>query len=109
MKIEGNRIELERLILGAFRYALPRHITQAMLDIQGIIIANIGQVDSWVVEQMVCDIEHEIKFAALYVDASKNSGLKTEVDTDYLKPLLKRLKAEMESRKWTHQQHQQEN
>lgn len=60
-EIKGDEHDLSVLMLFAFRYCSNRHFTQAMLDIDSVILNNIHLLSAEFIRQMINDIEHEQK------------------------------------------------
>ena len=57
--IKGPKINLNWLIVAAFRYAVCRHTTQAMWGIENVILDNLDVLTTEFISQFVRDIKRE--------------------------------------------------
>lgn len=80
-QIIGSELNLNWLIVAAFRYAVRRHTTQAMYGIGDVILDNLDLVQTGFIKQFIRDIESEREYDK-YVQKEKQ-----EADTYFFKRL----------------------
>lgn len=94
-KISGKDLELQWLIVAAFRYALTRHSTQFILNIEDVIFNNIKLLQDCSIKSFIQDIYYEqFKTSINEWDV----GTLQNPDTSYLNNILERLQQEYISR-----------
>lgn len=59
MEIRGEQPELSWVLVAAFRYAVRRHGTQCLLNIQSTLIQNFDLLNDEFLKQMISDIDFE--------------------------------------------------
>lgn len=91
--IRGENPYLGWLLIMAFRYAVGRHFTQALTDIDGIILDNIHLMCDDFVNQMVRDINDQYRI--YNVTREKN---KEATNPNYLEPFRQACLKELEKR-----------
>lgn len=73
--IEGPEYQLGWTLLMAFRYAVNRHFTQALLDIQQVIVGNFDLLCDDFIRQMIEDIDFERRAHGMRYDKEDISYL----------------------------------
>ena len=81
MQIKGDEMELQWLMVDAFRYALPRHGTQSLLGISDVILDNIDVLCDEFLRQLILGIKEQFD----------SERIAREVKDEYEKDFFKRL------------------
>ena len=77
--IQGEDMKLQWLIVDAFRYAVGRHGTHAILDIEEVLFDNIDIMDDGFIAQFIRDIKNEMdtaRFLSSVTDGYKKDFFK---------------------------------
>ena len=91
--IRGENPYLSWLLIMAFRYAVGRHFTQALTDIDGIILDNIHLMCDDFVSQMVRDINDQYRIYNVTHEKNKEA-----TNPNYLEPFRQACLKELEKR-----------
>lgn len=92
--IHGENPYLGWLIIMAFRYAVHRHLTQALKDIDGVIVANFHLLSNDFIGQMIRDINEEYRI----YNITKRSNDALNGNPVYLEPFRQKCLKELERR-----------
>ena len=85
------------VLLYAFRYAVHRIPTQALLDIQNELVDNLDKMPDWMLAQM--ERETEWNFRLMEMQREETGRVRFDDDCEFQRPLLEAIKQEREARK----------
>lgn len=85
------------VLLFAFRYAVNRIPTQALLDIQNELVDNLNKMPDWMLAQMERDLEWNFETMEMHRDEDDRAGFYD--DCEFQRPILEAIKKEREARK----------